>query len=174
MLDTIFNYVDMSIRPLVTYLYRVEFYRKGTAVDKLNQYVMQVESIDLPKLNVSTKELSFMSTKKIVSTRVNLSGETTMSFKLRRDSFVDYLSSMNYVKTKSSNMTYIGNKRPFDELRIYILNGNVVNDTEYDVQKACILYGCVVTDVSFDPLSYESESAIKCNMTIKYSSWNPA
>ena len=174
MLDTIFNYVDMSIRPLVTYLYRVEFYRKGNAVDKLNQYVMQVENIDMPKLNIATKEIAFMSTKKIVPTRVNLSGETTISFKLRRDSFVDYLSSMNYVKTKSSNMTYIGNKRPFDELRIYILNGNVVNDTEYDVQKACILYGCVVTDVSFDPLSYESESAIKCNITIKYSSWNPA
>lgn len=164
----------MSIRPLVTYLYRVEFYRKGNAVDKLNQYVMQVENIDMPKLNIATKEIAFMSTKKIVPTRVNLSGETTISFKLRRDSFVDYLSSMNYVKTKSENLTYIGNKRPFDEIRIYILNGNVVTDSEYDVQKACILYGCVITDLSFDSLSYESESAIKCNLSIKYSSWNPA
>ncbi len=193
--------------PQATYLFKVVFdgAPDGAAIDELNVINTTDDAVSiqatLPKMALKTVTQWYKGTQKTRVVNMDRSGETTLSFVVRRTG-MERLNNLfaldGYDLEANSKFEHDEFSRTFSKIIIYTLKshmfksdylntrgdvvGNLTQQDEYDqdgnlvkegnVSTKFVLYNCIVTSYDFTDLSYESNEYVKMNVTVHYDYWS--
>lgn len=175
-----------SVFPQASYLFKVSF--DGTDIPgEMIDTLVNINNDDsavsitatLPKAQTKTVTQWYKGTPKTRIVNMDRSGETTLTFILRRNGF-GALASLFHINgfdiDSNNDFKHEEFETLFNKIEIYTLKtnrwspGKLINNK--NISSNYTLYNCVVTNLDFGEVSYESSEYLKLIVTVHYDYWS--
>lgn len=174
-----------SVFPQAVYLFKVTF--DGADTGDVSDALVDINNNDkvvsitatLPKSQTKTVTQWYKGTPKTRIVNVDRSGETTLTFIMRRTGLGDLTTLFNidgYDLEGDSTFYHDEFNKTFNKIYIYTLKSNNENPANLISNRntSCkfTLYNCVVTGIDFGDLSYDSTEYVKVTVNVHYDYWS--
>lgn len=177
--------LDNLANPQASYLYKVIFDGADEIVDNLVEINNDDDAVSmtatLPKATVKTVTQWYKGTQKTRIINQDRSGDTNLTFIIRREGFGKLASLFNLNGFNLDDLTidefyHEEFYKSFNKLHIYLLKSNgyrpryILNRNNINAE--FILYNCIVTSIDFGEVSYENSDMVKMSVTVHYDYWS--